>query len=127
VSSLLQQPEVEVKGGAYGPAGSAIHKLFVAAQKAALMIMDDDDLDGAKDKTAADSLGAASSNSMSTPPSSSSSSHDFPAPSAREYILRAMVPRPAPFSRVLPQRMYCVMVDGDYRLAGAFSTDTTFQ
>jgi Rab3 GTPase-activating protein catalytic subunit len=116
---------VEVKGGAYGPAGSAIHKLFVAAQKAALMIMDDDDADVVKDKTATDSLGAASSNSMSTQPSSSS--HDFPTPSAREYILRAMVPRPAPFSRVLPQRMYCVMVNGDYRLAGAFSTDTTFQ
>lgn len=53
---------------------------------------------------------------------------DFPRPSAREYILRTMAPRPAPYSKTLPQLMYCSIVDGhEYRLAGAFSSDSTFQ
>ena len=52
---------------------------------------------------------------------------DFPRPSGREYILRTMVPRPAPYSKNLPQRLYCVLVDNEFRLAGAFSSDTTFQ
>lgn len=52
---------------------------------------------------------------------------DFPEASAREYILRTIIPRPAPYSRPLPQRMYCVLVDGDYRLAGAYTSDTLFE
>ena len=118
VSSLLQHPEVEVRGGAYGPAGSAIHKLFSAAQKAALMILEDEE--GAE-------ASAEEKERMEEQMKPSSTIHDFPTPSAREYILRAMIPRPAPYSRVLPQRMYCVLVEGDYRLAGAFCSDTTFQ
>nr|KAG5694651.1 hypothetical protein BaRGS_003929 [Batillaria attramentaria] len=118
VSSLLQQPEVIVRGGPCGPAGSAIHKLFVASQKAAHMILEDDD------GSSGDVSDAMSALDHLRP---SSTVPDFPNPSAREYILRAMVPRPAPYSRVLPQRMYCVLVEGDYRLAGAFCSDTTFQ
>lgn len=118
VASLLQQPEVTVRGGPCGPAGSAIHKLFVASQKASHMILEDEN-----------SIGADVNESVSVPDHlrPSSTVPDFPNPSAREYILRAMVPRPAPYSRVLPQRMYCVLVEGDYRLAGAFCSDTTFQ
>ena len=116
VSSLLQHPEVDVRGGAYGPAGSAIHKLFSAAQKAALMILEDEE----NSEEQADKPQVPQTRSASR-------THDFPNASAREYILRAMIPRPAPYSRVLPQRMYCVLVEGDYRLAGAFCTDTTFQ
>ena len=119
VSCLLQQPEVDVRGGAYGPAGSAIHKLFSAAQKAALMILEDEE----NSEEASGELAQA----QPPPTRSSSKTHEFPNASAREYILRAMIPRPAPYSRVLPQRMYCVLVDGDYRLAGAFCSDTTFQ
>ena len=117
VSSLLQHPEVDVRGGAYGPAGSAIHKLFSAAQKAALMILEDEE--NSEEQT----------NKLQQVPQKrpASKTHDFPNASAREYILRAMIPRPAPYSRVLPQRMYCVLVEGDYRLAGAFCSDTTFQ
>ncbi|XP_076435585.1 rab3 GTPase-activating protein catalytic subunit-like [Babylonia areolata] len=116
VSSLLQHPEVEVRGGAYGPAGNAIHRLFSAAQKAALMIMEEDEASPQSERDA-----------MNEQMRPASTIHDFPSPSAREYILRALIPRPAPYSRVLPQRMYCVVVDGDYRLAGAFCSDTTFQ
>ena len=56
-----------------------------------------------------------------------SSVPDFPRPAGREFILRNTVPRPAPYSQATPQRMYCVLVDGDFRIAGAFTQDTTFQ
>lgn len=51
---------------------------------------------------------------------------DFPPPTGREVILRTTVPRPAPYSKPLPQRMYSVLTKEDFRLAGAFSADTTF-
>ncbi|KAK6194420.1 hypothetical protein SNE40_000056 [Patella caerulea] len=110
VNSLLRQPEVIVRGGPCGPAGSIIHKLFTAAQRASHMVLDEEE-------------GEIKLEELQKP---TSTVPDFPRPSAREYILRAMVPRPAPYSRVLPQKMYCVLVD-DFRLAGAFSSDTTFQ
>lgn len=53
-------------------------------------------------------------------------SSDFPPPAGREVILRTTVPRPAPYSKPLPQRMYSVLTKDDFRLAGAFSSDTTF-
>lgn len=54
-------------------------------------------------------------------------SQDFPQPAAKEYLLRCTLPRPAPWSRLAPQRLYAVIVQGEYRIAGAFSSDTTFQ
>jgi len=51
---------------------------------------------------------------------------EFPAAVGKEYILRTMVSRPAPWSRPSPQRMYCVLTAAEFRLAGAFTTDTTF-
>ncbi len=56
-----------------------------------------------------------------------SSVPNFPRPAGREFIFRTMAPRPAPYSQATPQRMYCVLVDDEFRLAGAFSQDTTFQ
>ncbi|XP_014777563.1 rab3 GTPase-activating protein catalytic subunit [Octopus bimaculoides] len=116
VSSLLQQSEVIVRGGPYGPAGSVIHKLFVAAQKAAHLILEDE--------SSEDQPNGNAETEKYKPPSTVP---DFPEPSGREYILRTIVPRPAPYSRSLPQRMYCVLVDGDYRLAGAYTSDTLFE
>ena len=59
---------------------------------------------------------------------SSSSVSDFPRPTGREYILRTFAPRPAPYSKSLPQRMYVNITEGhEFRLAGAFSQDTVFQ
>jgi len=52
---------------------------------------------------------------------------EFPRPIGKEYILRMFTHRPAPWSRPSPQRMYCVVMKDDFRLAGAFSSDTTFQ
>lgn len=51
---------------------------------------------------------------------------DFPPPAGREILLRTRVPRPAPYSRTLPQRLFCVLMREEFRLAGAFSSDTSF-
>lgn len=56
-----------------------------------------------------------------------SSIPDFPAAAGREFILRTTVSRPAPYSRPSPQRMFCVLMENELRLAGAFSQDTSFQ
>ena len=52
---------------------------------------------------------------------------DFPPPTGREYILRASIPRLRPLSRSCPRRMYCVLTNDDFRLAGAFTDDVIFQ
>ncbi|KAG7239757.1 hypothetical protein INR49_028399 [Caranx melampygus] len=51
---------------------------------------------------------------------------DFPAPAGREILLRTCVPRPAPYSKALPQRLFCVLMREEFRLAGPFSSDTSF-
>ncbi|RVE65493.1 hypothetical protein OJAV_G00117040 [Oryzias javanicus] len=100
VSSLLEEPEVEVGGAGQGPAGRIIHRLFLNAQQAALLPSSEDDMGGDR--------------------------KDFPSPAGREILLRTCVPRPAPYSRTLPQRLFCVPMREEFRLAGAFSSDTSF-
>ncbi|XP_037319315.2 rab3 GTPase-activating protein catalytic subunit isoform X1 [Pungitius pungitius] len=117
VSSLLEEPEVVVIGAGQGPAGSIIHRLFVNAQRladftsdeAALLAPLDDDL--CRDKK---------------PTGGSNKVPDFPSPAGREILLRTCVPRPAPYSKALPQRLFCVLMKEEFRLAGAFSLDTSF-
>ena len=58
---------------------------------------------------------------------SSSRGSDFPIPAGREYILRTTLSCPAPWSRLSPQRMYCTLIKDEFRLIGAFTSDTTFQ
>lgn len=50
----------------------------------------------------------------------------FDRPFKREYIMRSSVARPAPYSRQSPQRMYCMLSESEFRLAGAFTEDTMF-
>ncbi|CAL8342432.1 unnamed protein product [Boreogadus saida] len=115
VISLLEEPEVAVLGAGRGPAGSIIHKLFVSSQRAALLAPMDDDLvrpgGGADDRKP---MGGG----LNVP--------DFPPPAGREILLRTCVPRPAPYSKALPQRLFCVLLREDFRLAGALSSDTSF-
>uniref|UniRef100_A0A667YXJ7 Rab3 GTPase-activating protein catalytic subunit n=1 Tax=Myripristis murdjan TaxID=586833 RepID=A0A667YXJ7_9TELE len=114
VSSLLEEPEVAVTGAGRGPAGSIIHRLFVSAQRAALLAPLDDDLGrvgGAEDRK---------------PMGGGINVPDFPPPAGREILLRTCVPRPAPYSKALPQRLFCVLMRDEFRLAGAFSSDTSF-
>ncbi|MEE6489090.1 hypothetical protein FKM82_015480 [Ascaphus truei] len=102
VSCLLEQPEVPIVGAGRGPAGCIIHKMFVNAQR-----------EEPKRSSSSDERRQVSGS-------------DFPPPAGREVILRTSVPRPAPYSKALPQRMYSVLTKEDFRLAGAFSSDTTF-
>ncbi|WAR09607.1 RB3GP-like protein [Mya arenaria] len=109
VRSVLQNSEVTIRGGPMGPAGSVITKLFQSAMRASYMILDDDDTG-----TTQPSLAEEDSTHNSSVP-------NFPRPLAREYILRTILPRPAPYSRTLPQRMYCCIEEDEFRLAGAFT------
>nr|XP_019938363.1 PREDICTED: rab3 GTPase-activating protein catalytic subunit [Paralichthys olivaceus] len=117
VSSLLEEPEVVVVGAGQGPAGSIIHRLFVSAQRltdftsdeATLLTPLDEELGNARKPTGV-----------------SNKVPDFPSPAGREIILRTCVPRPAPYSKALPQRLFCVLLREEFRLAGAFSSDTSF-
>ncbi|XP_048339326.1 rab3 GTPase-activating protein catalytic subunit isoform X2 [Sphaerodactylus townsendi] len=112
INSFLEQPEVSVIGAGRGPAGSIIHRLFVNSQRIAPMLPPDEELKrpGSSDEKRLNSGSVA----------------DFPSPAGREVILRTVIPRPAPYSKSLPQRMYSVFTKEDFRLAGAFSSDTTF-
>ncbi|XP_067891174.1 rab3 GTPase-activating protein catalytic subunit isoform X1 [Heterodontus francisci] len=112
VNCLLEQPEVPVIGAGRGPTGSIIYKLFVNAQRAATLTPIEDEFGkpGSSDEHR----------------SSSGAVSEFPPPTGREIILRTTVPRPAPYSKSLPQRMYCVTLKDEFRLAGAFSSDTSF-
>ncbi|XP_074519862.1 rab3 GTPase-activating protein catalytic subunit isoform X2 [Halichoeres trimaculatus] len=109
VSLLLEEPEVEVIGAGQGPAGSIIHKMFINAQRAALLSALEEDF-----------------SSDRRPPGGSNKVPDFPPPAGREILLRTCVPRPAPYSKALPQRLFCVRMKEEFRLAGAFSSDTSF-
>ncbi|XP_076731451.1 rab3 GTPase-activating protein catalytic subunit-like, partial [Maylandia zebra] len=109
VSSLLEEPEVVVTGAGQGLAGSIIHGLFISAQRAALLAPVDKDLGSDKKQTGG-----------------SSRVPDFPPPAGREILLRTCVPRPAAYSKALPQRLFCVLMREEFRLTGAFSTDTSF-
>lgn len=45
----------------------------------------------------------------------------FPFTYSQEYILRTMLKRPYGYSRSAPQRLYCCIKDGEFRMAGAFT------
>ncbi|NWU78467.1 RB3GP protein, partial [Onychorhynchus coronatus] len=111
VNCLLEQPEVSVVGAGRGPAGSIIHKLFVNAQRVSAV---PPPLEEELRRS-----GCAEERRQGL-------QSEFPPPTGREVILRSAVPRPAPYSKALPQRMYSVLTREDFRLAGAFSADTTF-
>ncbi|KAL4221433.1 Rab3 GTPase-activating protein catalytic subunit [Mactra antiquata] len=113
VVTILQNSEVPVRGGPMGPAGSVISKLFQSAQRASYMILDEEESDERMDDDEESRL--------------NSSVPNFPRPLAREYILRTFVPRPAPYSKQLPQRMFCSIEEDDFRIAGAFTSDSVFQ
>lgn len=47
----------------------------------------------------------------------------LPEPDAREFILRAWVPRPLPFSRNVPNRLYALITNYEFRVATVTSLD----
>uniref|UniRef100_A0A673ALT1 Rab3 GTPase-activating protein catalytic subunit n=1 Tax=Sphaeramia orbicularis TaxID=375764 RepID=A0A673ALT1_9TELE len=102
VSTLLEEPEVTVLGAGQGPAGSIIHRLFVNSQRVTEEPTQKNDCRFTTGMSA------------------------FPSPAGREFLLRTCVPQPAPYSKALPQRLFCVLMKEEFRLAGAFSSDTSF-
>ncbi|XP_077071934.1 rab3 GTPase-activating protein catalytic subunit isoform X1 [Siphateles boraxobius] len=122
VSCLLEEPEVCVVGAGRGPAGSIIHKLFVSSQRLA----DSSDEGFLMDVEAALLAPMEEETGRSGGTDDRKAVPDFPPPAGREIILRTCVPRPAPFSKALPQRLFCVLMRDEFRLAGAFSSDTSF-
>uniref|UniRef100_A0A673AQQ4 Rab3 GTPase-activating protein catalytic subunit n=1 Tax=Sphaeramia orbicularis TaxID=375764 RepID=A0A673AQQ4_9TELE len=104
VSTLLEEPEVTVLGAGQGPAGSIIHRLFVNSQRVSSSAQ------CVRQGCQTCGLGMSA----------------FPSPAGREFLLRTCVPQPAPYSKALPQRLFCVLMKEEFRLAGAFSSDTSF-
>lgn len=106
---LMNSSEVDVPGGPRGAIGSRIRTMFSDAQKAAQMVLDMEPLNFAEEM-----------------PWSTSSSN-FPQPSIREFVMRVWATRPAPSSRLTPQRLTAILKKKEFRLAGCFCRDTTFQ
>ncbi|XP_019887701.2 rab3 GTPase-activating protein catalytic subunit isoform X2 [Ooceraea biroi] len=104
---LMRGKEVSVPGGSRGNIGARITTMFRDAQKAAHMMTS---------VTNSDAIDAAGDSRYKT----------FPEPSCKEFILRAIMPRPSPASTPQPQRLYACLKRDHIRLAGLFSEDTTF-
>merc|ERR1712179_405416 len=50
----------------------------------------------------------------------------LPPPSTKQFIIRSLAPRPFPFSRPVPQRMYARLGQGEFRIAGCFTVDRQY-
>ncbi|XP_076631744.1 RAB3 GTPase activating protein subunit 1 isoform X1 [Colletes latitarsis] len=105
---LMRGKEVEVPGGSSGTIGGCrIITMFRDAQRAALLmtsVSSHSERDGTGD------------GKYTT----------FPEPSSKEFILRAVTPRPSPTSTPQPQRLYVCLKRHYIRMAGFFSEDTIF-
>ncbi|XP_028409071.1 rab3 GTPase-activating protein catalytic subunit-like isoform X2 [Dendronephthya gigantea] len=107
IASLLEKPEVNVVGASRGPMGHVIKNLF---SKQEILREQEQDYDN---------------HEISKAPTSNQSK-PFPAPAGREFVLRTITNYPGRNSRECPQRMYCVLAGEEFRLAAAFTSDTTF-
>ena len=106
VTSLLEKPEVNVVGASRGPMGRVIKRLF---SKQEVLKAQEQDYDNHEIKKPV-----------------VHQSRPFSAPAGREFILRTIANYPGKNSRECPQRMYCVLAGDEFRLAAAFTSDTTF-
>ncbi|XP_034945637.1 rab3 GTPase-activating protein catalytic subunit [Chelonus insularis] len=107
ITQLMQGKEVTIPGGPRSSIGQRVVEMFRNVQKAAYMI---------------DIPSSHSSTSGATEDKHKS----FPEPWCKEFILRAVTPRPSPTSKPQPQRLYVNLKRESIRLAGYFSEDTTF-
>ncbi|XP_051938960.1 rab3 GTPase-activating protein catalytic subunit [Hippocampus zosterae] len=110
LNSLLEEPEVVVSGAGQGKIGGIIYRLFVNVQESANL----------------DKEPVLKKNEERKLTEGDGKNHDFPSPAGREILLRTCIPRPAPYSKSLPQRLFCVLTRDEFRLVGAFSSDTSF-
>ncbi|KAL6266273.1 hypothetical protein P5V15_003133 [Pogonomyrmex californicus] len=105
---LMRGKEVSVPGGSRGDIGARITTMFRDAQKAAHMMT------------------SVSNTNKDTTDAEDGRYKTFPEPSCKEFILRAIMPRPSPASTPQPQRLYVCLKRDHIRLAGFFSEDTIF-
>lgn len=142
IVQLMRSKEVSVPGGARGNIGSRITTMFRDAQKVSVTIADEllpiSKTDVRLSKfdfffhlfvfrviQATQMMGSGHvNNDVET--SSDGKLKTFPEPSCKEFILRAITPRPSPTSTPQPQRMYACLKRDYIRIAGFFSEDTTF-
>ncbi|XP_077392418.1 rab3 GTPase-activating protein catalytic subunit isoform X1 [Festucalex cinctus] len=110
LNSLLEEPEVVVSGAGQGKVGGIIHRLFMNMQECVIPEKETGERTEEERKLTKED----------------SKTHNFPSPAGREILLRTCVPRPAPYSKALPQRLFCVLTRDEFRLVGAFSSDTSF-
>jgi len=50
----------------------------------------------------------------------------LPPASTKQFIIRSLAPRPFPFSRPVPQRMFAKLSQGEFRVAGCFTVDRQY-
>jgi hypothetical protein len=100
----MSEPEVEFSS--YGYFGKLVRRMFLESQ---LFIYESNTTIGERDIN-----------------EEKLSVSKLPIPIAKEFIFRVSLPRPNSYSREVPQRMYCMLSVGEFRLAGAFSEDITY-
>ncbi|XP_042233003.1 rab3 GTPase-activating protein catalytic subunit-like isoform X2 [Homarus americanus] len=116
VLRLLDSPEVVLDGGPRGPAAAVIRKLFQQANRASMLV----------DDSPQESPGSYGDRRSSLNFGASGTASELGRPAGREYLLRTLVPAPTAYSRPVPHRMFAVLLQNEFRLAGAYSQDTTF-
>ncbi len=104
VFKLMNEPEVEFSS--YGYFGKLVRRMFLESQ---LFIYESNTTVGERDIN-----------------EEKLSVSKLPNPIAKEFIFRVSLPRPNSYSREVPQRMYCALSAGEFRIAGAFSEDITY-
>ena len=50
----------------------------------------------------------------------------LPPPCTKQFVIRSIVPRPFPYSRPQPHRLYIRLAPGEFRLAGTFTGDRQY-
>lgn len=133
---LMRGKEVSVPGGSRSDIGTRIITMFYDAQKVAILLLyhmikkihglNVKYFDFASLQAANMMTSVSNSNDATDVTGENSRQKMFPEPSCKEFILRAIIPRPSPASTPQPQRLYACLKRDDICLAGFFSEDTTF-
>jgi len=50
----------------------------------------------------------------------------MPPPSCKQFVMRTLAPRPFPYSRPMPQRIYIKLANGEFKVAGALTIDRQY-
>ncbi|XP_065886522.1 rab3 GTPase-activating protein catalytic subunit-like isoform X3 [Dysidea avara] len=104
---LMETPELVIDNNSPQPSATAdALRGLLTAEAAAVMNIDEIDieLDGDRHKR--------------------QSRRGLPSEAGKEFLLWTIAPNPAEYSIPCPQRLFCVLTPDEFRLAGAFTSDT---